>query len=746
MSQHTSSFLLLDEGIQRFIWAEGWTELRDAQELAIPLLIQGNQDVIIAAATAAGKTEAAFFPALTRLLRLEAPGLIVYISPLKALINDQCERLTRLCDLLEVPVWPWHGDITSATKRRFLEKPSGVLLITPESLEATLCNRGTSLQAIFSHVLFLVIDELHAFIGSERGKQLQSILHRIDRAINRSAPRVGLSATLGDMSLAAEFLRPRHGAEVTLVQSKSSGAELKVLVKGYERSTLRERDKTSVDQEGDDDDAISATPRQIATHLFNSLRGANNLIFPNSRSEVERYTYLLNSLCEAHSVPREFWPHHGSLSKEIRSETEAALKQRERPATAVCTNTLELGIDIGAVESVAQIGPPPSVASLRQRLGRSGRRKGHPAVLRGYTVEHALVAQQPIDTELRLDTFEMTAMITLLVEGWCEPPRAHGLHWSTLVQQILSFIAQNGGATIGELYELLCDTQAPFAGISKGELASLIRELGRRDLLVQDSSGLLLHGSVGEKCVNHYNFYAAFLADEEFRVVSSGRALGTLPVSQLLTVGQRILFAGKTWRVEQIEEELKTIYVSRSKGGVAPAFSGGAGRVHTQVRQRMRDLYESLEVPVFLDRTARRFLEEGRRCYRGKGLDREKVLDQGAECYILTWMGDSTNEALAALIRRHGLVTAPAGPGVSIVKSEHSIDHIIDLLRVIATETPPTPELLLEGAKNLYTEKWDWALPEELLQKSYASLRLDVSEAIDWARNVAGSREGDTIT
>src|ERR1017187_8178038 len=128
------------------------------------------------------------------------------------------------------------------------------------------------------------------------------------------------------------------------------------------------------------------TPALIATHLFNSLRGSNNLVFPNSRREVERFTHLLNRLCTQQNVPNEFWPHHGSLSKEIRYETEVALKQKEYPATAICTNTLELGIDIGAVKSVAQIGSPPSVASLRQRLGRSGRRKGEPAILRGYCI------------------------------------------------------------------------------------------------------------------------------------------------------------------------------------------------------------------------------------------------------------------------------------------------------------------------------------------------------------------------
>ena len=326
MSDTSSSFHLLDERIQRFIWAEGWEELRDAQEEAIPIIIKGDRDVIIAAATAAGKTEAAFLPALTYLLKRDTPGLIVYISPLKALINDQFGRLDRLCEDLEVPVWPWHGDISASRKTRFLTKREGVLLITPESLEALLCNRGSSVAAVFERVAFFIVDELHAFIGSERGKQLQSLMHRIEQVHGKQIPRIGLSATLGDMTLAADFLRPGKAQEVALVESKASGVELKILVKGYEEPL--------VVNSKDDDEPESVTPAQIGAHLFANLRGSNNLVFPNSRREVERYTYLLNKLCERNKVPNEFWPHHGSLSKEIRSETEAALKQKEFPATA----------------------------------------------------------------------------------------------------------------------------------------------------------------------------------------------------------------------------------------------------------------------------------------------------------------------------------------------------------------------------------------------------------------------------
>jgi ATP-dependent Lhr-like helicase len=731
MSQASTSFFQLDERIQRFIWAEGWESLRDAQEAAIPLILNADRDVIVAAATAMGKTEAAFLPALTHMLQLNESGLIVYISPLKALINDQFDRFDRLCEQLDIPVWPWHGDVSSSLKTRFLSKRNGILLITPESLEAMFCNRGTSVGAIFDRLTFLIVDELHAFIGSERGKQLQSLMHRIEQAVERKIPRIGLSATLGDMNLAAEYLRSGEGSSVAIVESRSSNSELKIMVKGYEEPLIV--------RSGDDNDEEQepTTPNLIAIHLFKSLRGSNNLVFPNSRREVERFTHLLNNLCLQHQVPNEFWPHHGSLSKEIRTETEAALKQHNLPATAICTNTLELGIDIGTVKSVAQIDSPPSVASLRQRLGRSGRRKGEPAILRCYCIEDALGAQISLATELRLELIETTAMISLLLEGWFEPPATNGVHLSTLVQQMLSAIAQYGGATISQLYTLLCGKNAPFSGLSKEDFMTLVRHLGHSELLMQDSSGVLLHGRVGEKLVNHYTFYAAFVIDEEFRIVASGKTLGTIPISQMLTVGQRILFAGKTWFVEQIDEAQKTIYVIRTSGGVPPLFSGSTGRIHTRVRQCMRCLLESNDVPLFLDEVARRFLAEARQGYADRNLGSTFFIDQGKVLYILTWLGDAANEAIACLLIRRGFIATAAGPGVEVQKGLHTTEEILDALIDTAIEDPPPLNVLLADVKNLQREKWDWALPDDLLRIAYASLYLNLDEALKWTKKIA---------
>jgi len=302
-----SNLCLLEERIQRWVWSKGWTGLRDAQERAIPVLLEAQRDVIISAVTASGKTEAAFLPILSRLVRNKEMGVALYISPLKALINDQWGRLDQLCEEIQVPVVPWHGDISQTRKRQFRKSPQGVLLITPESLEAMFVLRGHELKRLFGELEYVVIDELHAFIGSERGKQLQSLMRRIEAVIDRRVPRVGLSATLGDMSLAAAFLRP-SGPPAMIIESASAGQELKVQLRGYLIETMKEPTVAapalfSEKPEGEHEPSLREkaelkTDSSVADHLFKVLHGSKNLLFPNSRSNVEHYSDLLRRRCE----------------------------------------------------------------------------------------------------------------------------------------------------------------------------------------------------------------------------------------------------------------------------------------------------------------------------------------------------------------------------------------------------------------------------------------------------------------
>lgn len=736
-SSSAQGFSQLDERIQRWIWEEGWTSLRDAQERAIPALIEADRDVIVAAATATGKTEAVFFPILTHLLRREPnTGSVLYISPLKALINDQWGRLTGLCESLDIPVVAWHGDVAVNRKQRFLKEPKGILLITPESLEALFVTRGSSLPSLMANLRYVVVDELHAFMGSERGKQLQSLLHRTELIVGRRVPRVGLSATLGDMRLAAHFLRPADADVVDVIETKGSSQELKVLLKGYVDKPARiesEPDLESPEME----DYISGSLVSVAQHLYKVLRGSNNLVFPNSRSKVELLTDLLRRRCERDCVPNEFWAHHGSLAKEFREEAEQALKEGGRPATAICTTTLELGIDIGAVKSICQIGPSPTVASLRQRLGRSGRRKGEPAILRAYSIERELQTNSDTSDCLREGLVQSVAMIRLLIANWFEPPRVAGIHGSTLVQQILSIIAERGGATAGHLWTTLAARGSPFEGLSQPDFLNLLKHMGKKALLVQDSSGTLLHGELGEKIVNHYTFYAAFASEEEFRLVCEGKTLGSLPVSRPLIPNQSIIFAGRRWRVICIEVEQKLIVVVPDRGGAPPAFESGGSMVHDRVRLEMRSVLAEDEPIQFLDQEASNLLAEARAYFKRAGLATARVTQKGSDVQVLTWRGDWVNDALVLLLASYRFNVNNEGLIVNV--SSATTEQVLDALDEIAQMVNLDPTVLLADVENILREKWDWAMPEAMMRRSYASLCLDLEGARDVASELVAA-------
>lgn len=717
--RRSSSFELLDPRIQRWIWSKKWTELRDAQEQAIPLLLNGCKDIIIAASTASGKTEAAFFPILTRLAaKSDTCSLALYISPLKALINDQWSRLEILSESMEIKVTPWHGDIAQGKKTTFLKSPHGCLLITPESLEAMLIRKGHGLESIFSGLGFIVVDELHSFMGTERGKQLQSLLHRIEIVLGRQVCRIGLSATLGDMAEAAEYLRPGSGERVAIVNSDEGGQELLVLVKG-----LLERSRMPLSQEGCEDSAI----QRIANDLFKSLRGTNNLVFPNSREMVETLADSLRRKCDDLGAPNEFWPHHGNLSKEVREETEAALKRADIPATAICTNTLELGIDIGAVKSVAQVHSPPSVAGLRQRLGRSGRNKGDPAILRCFCIERDLDDDSSISSQLREGLIQTAAMVTLLVEGWFEPGLKNGIHASTLVQQCLSAMAQYGGLMVGQLWNLLC-CQGPFQALSKDHFLSLIHELGIREIIFQDSTGLLLLAPKGERIVEHYSFFAAFASQEEFRIVTSGKTLGSIPIERPMEPGSFLIFAGRRWLVQHVFIETRTIEVEPARAGAVPHFDGTAGiKVHDRVRERMREILQTESTIPFLDPEGQVLLQQARYNYHRLELDKRWIIEIGRDTHLLLWKGDWVLDTIQLMLNSVGCSSSVEG--ISVVAVGVSIEDVLHAIKRLLSEPRRSASILASSVENMSREKWDWLLPNDLLCANYASLQLDIDRA-----------------
>jgi len=731
----SQAFEALHPKIQRWIWRQGWEALRPTQETAIPALLSGDRDVIIAAATAGGKTEAAFLPILSRLLPtssgIQCEGLTIYIAPLKALINDQYRRLELMTEDLEIPVVPWHGDIAQKQKHSFLKAPNGVLLITPESLEAIFVNHGHRVPSLFDNLRYLIVDELHSFIGVERGMQLQSLMHRIELVIHRRVPRVGLSATLGDMGLAAEYLRPGSSARVKTIVSTEDSGELKLQIRGYHHAppALSSKEAEAREELGENvelGDVLQGDILDIAQHLFHTLRGTNNLVFANSRRNVEIYADLLRRECERLRVPIEFFPHHGSLSKELREHVETGLKAQTKPLTAVGTSTLEMGIDIGSVTSIAQIGPPHQVASMRQRLGRSGRR-GEAAVLRIYIQEPEIDDKTTIPDRLRPALFQAVAMTELMLARWTEPPRINALHLSTLIQQILSVIAQHGGATAQSLWNTLCNN-APFAAVGQDDFVALLKQMGQSGLLTQSHDGTLLHGETGERIVNHYSFYTAFTTPEEFSLAVEGKIIGTLPIDRPLAEGSYLIFAGRRWRVLRVDMEHKRVDLARATGGRAPAFGGTPGLVHDVVRAEMFDLYNRSDSPVYLDSQARELFAEGRRHFRELGLSEIAVIEDGKNILIYPWAGDVAMDTLGALLTNEGIQTEREG--ICMTAKETTSKTVHNKLQAICDTPIPSAYDLAEQAKNKETEKYDFFLGEHFLKLDWASKRLDTERAM----------------
>jgi len=710
----SSAFDKLARPVQKWIRQQGWRELRDIQARSIRTIYETNADLIVAASTAGGKTEAAFLPLISQVLDEPFDGTgfdLLYIGPLKALITDQAMRLEGICQEAELPVVPWHGDVSQSIKTRALKSPKGILLITPESLEALFIRRGLEIARLFGATRAVVIDELHTVLDSERGVQLRSLLTRLELAIKRPIRRIGLSATLGDMDLARAYLRPDAASSVQLIEADGGEAELRLQLRGY--------------LSGDEDENSPSATDAIAAHLFKHLRGSDNLVFAGARQRVEIYADRLRELCEREHLPQEFYPHHASLSREHRDFVERRLKDAAKPTTAVCTSTLELGIDIGDVTCVAQIGAPFSVAALRQRLGRSGRREGQPAILRQYAVEAKLTPESSFVDRLRLGLIRSIAMIDLLLEGWCEPPKPQALHLSTLVHQILSVIAQRGGASASAVYNVLC-REGPFRKVTTEVFADVLRAIGHPEtgLIEQAGSGLLLLGPTGEKLVEHYSFYAVFQTPEEFRLVAEGRDLGTLPIDNVLAPGMLLMFSGPRWVVQEIHDREKVIIVKPAKAGVPPVFGGDAGDIHDKVIDRMFSVLEGDINPPYMEAVSLALLDEARAHYEQIGFRSKNVYSFGERTSIIaTRVGTVKTSTLALALRSKGFLVEQHD-GFLLVEDG---DETPDLRAVLGRISAGDARDIFGGAGNLVSEKFHPYLHHELLVLDACSSKVDLS-------------------
>lgn len=713
-------FSLLAPFVQEYIRRERWDELREVQLAAIPAILESDDHVLLCSQTASGKTEAAFLPVITQLIE-DPPASIgaLYISPLKALINDQFLRLDGLLEGSDIPVQGWHGDVSQAAKRRFLREGRGILQITPESLEAMLLLRQLDLGRLFHDLRFVVIDEVHAFINSDRGRQVLCQLQRLEFAHRKPPRRIGLSATIGQPRQVGAWLAAETGRQVTLIEEDSGRRRVFLGLEHFVQPAEGE-DPTLYDHMAQ---LVNERPKTLA--------------FVNTRKDSEEVVYNLKRRRQGRALA--IHAHHGNVSACLREAAEADMRDETRHCCIAATVTLELGIDVGALDQVLQLNTTSSVSSLVQRLGRSGRR-GNPPRMFLYSSEDAPAPNLHPARQLPWRLLQAIAIVQLYhEERWIEPPQLPALPTSLLVQQTLGILAAGHGMQPRELARRVL-TLAPFARVGAEHFRSLLRHMLTISLLEQSASGELLIGRQGEKIVNNWRFYATFESPAEFTVREGSRDIGSL--QQVPPMETVFRLAGRAWQVMELDAERRIILVRRVQGRALPYWESEGPPLHRRIAQRLRQvLVEDAEFR-WLQPNAQRRLAGARRLARSARLLDGNLHDAGAgRCLLLPWSGTREVDTLRRMLLHSGWVVSsalwPYALEIRGVEDGRLREHLARLL----ADAPDAATLAASiPADQLQRGKFDRHVPESLLRAAWASDVLDVPGACEILKDCVKTR------
>lgn len=706
--------------IQEYIYRKNWADLREVQVEACEAILDTDNHIIIASGTASGKTEAAFFPILTILHQKPARSVgVMYIGPLKALINDQFERLRGLLEESDIPVWPWHGDISQSIKQRALKEARGILQITPESLEALVMRRPGDAARLFSDLQFVVIDEIHAFMGTDRGLQVISLLARIEKMACCEPRRIGLSATLNDYELATLFLALGSKREaVTPAGCKNHARTISLCVESF---ILPEDPQET-------EDVLEEYNEFLYAHCHNK----KCLIFTNSRGNAEKVITDMKNLAHSKQERDIFYVHHGSVSAILRHEAETALKKNDGPTVAAATLTLELGIDIGDLDSTIQLGAPYSCASFVQRLGRSGRRTGKSQMMfvsLHKQANHTLFDSVPWELLRSIAVIELYSK-----ERWVEPYARKPKPFSLLAHQTLSSLMVYGELSPADLAKMVLRLPIFKDTVSQDEYRDVLRHMIAHDYLQRMESGGIIVGLKGEKLTNHYSFYAVFQDDTVYRVHSKEEEIGTLDGCP--GVGEVFVLAGRSWKVLSVEEERRLIYVVSVKSTRIPSWNGAKGHVHTRIVQQMRHILQESEMYEYLSPNALQLLEQTRRIMRENNMLLSNIIPYGPHSFVLCpWVGTKELQTIKALfsyglkdaLKIHSVV---GGYHHLHITTNYSPDAFIQKIKTLAIDAS-NPDLVLSNKQAPKIDKYDGMVPDELLRKAFLCNELDVPRAID---------------
>ena len=531
-----SVFAKLAPRLQQAIVARlGWSSLRPVQEQAGEALLSGKNAVILAP-TAGGKTEASMFPTLSNLVEHQPVGVgAIYVAPIKALLNNQEDRLGLYTEMVGLRRFVWHGDTTTNARKQFLAEPAELLMTTPESLEVMLVSTRVDERALFSDLRMIVIDEVHAIAGTDRGAHLMSVIERIRRLSRHDLQRAGLSATVGNPEAILEWLRGTSEREGVVVDPPKKPARRQLLI-------VHEPDQTQI--------AIAAA--QVA-------RGYKSLFFCQSRATTEAVAETMRR------AGTKVFVHHSAVSKEERLLAEQEFHHGS-DACIVCTSTLELGIDVGDLDKVLQANAPETVGSFLQRMGRTGRREGQAA--------NTTFFCESIDTVL-----QSIALIELAKAGWVEDVGVKQRCWPVLIHQLLAMSLASNGIPTEDAWSHL-SAVPDFRGIARDEFDRLI------DWMIADNSlilagGRLILGPQAERRYGRRNFmelYAVFSSPQSYSVETANKqVIGTLNqdfVDGLVDGVSCFLLGGRAWAVFHVVHKDRSVIVEPAPRGRQPTWGG----------------------------------------------------------------------------------------------------------------------------------------------------------------------------
>ena len=626
--------------IQDFIYENKWESLRGNQVAACEVIFDSDDNLLLSSGTASGKTEAAFLPVLTELYNKPSNSVgILYISPLKALINDQFKRLEHMLSDSNIPVTKWHGDASMTQKNKLLKRPKGLMQITPESLESLLTNKRGACLSLFSDLRFVIIDEVHAFMRDVRGLQLLCVLERLRQLTGVNPRRIGLSATLGDLSLAQNWLNTGTGRACAAPVTEEGKKRVKLHMERFVNYT----DKRDLVEESNSEGVVSVSAgdrgdREHYEYLFKQTLDKKTIIFTNSREETELIMAHLREIAVKNKAPDVYRVHHGNISALLRESTEDEMKSADEKIVTGATVTLELGIDIGSLDMAVQVGAPANVASFAQRLGRCGRRGQVPQLLFTF-VEGIKINADDILGPINWGFIRTIGIVELyLREHWIEPIPPQNHAYNLLYHQTMSCLKSNGEMSAASLAQAVLSLGC-FKHITQEDYKRLLAYMIDTHQLQRTEHGGLMIGREGEKIVNSHKFLTVFLAPEYLLVKDENRTIGT--VDKVYPVGIRFALAGMAWETVDVNEKSKVIFVKHVPGiSLVDWDIDFTGELHTVLVRKVRDILQTDAPYPYLSGRCQERLAEIRYIARNSGILEHLVTPLSDRKYaIFPWVG-----------------------------------------------------------------------------------------------------------